>query len=433
MTGAIWSKTIGLLFLLLVLLAEFHLANAQTGIGTSELDRLVSRHRPHALAENARNSLDLVERQITIPGIDNPVTFSIPGFEFYGCGKCHTADKLIEAAAARMRFVTQAIGKRTAKKVPLRQYIIQTYSDNLLHEQQFAHATFDTIRVFPRTIIIDTKVYNLATHLHETLHLTQLFLGHVNELEAYGLNALSDPRFLILNYPYFDDVTGFFFMPDLASVLKAYFSREVKESLSIPREVQWYMLPFDKLGGVTSAIAKMEPLLTEVGRLNREHPLEIAYLSDQTGIRSLALELAAVKQLALPPLTVSDDLRSRAFEALALQMTKTDNTRLGYVIDRKKEALMTLQYQLALNDPNERLLLYFHYLKQRFILPNGEIKLDPEDREDFQQYLQTKVGQIRSMLQYEGMTPIERSEGRQWEQSIKELLPAYINKAKALK
>lgn len=426
MTGTFWSK-ITLVFLLHILLVDLQLANAQSAIGTSELDRLVSQHRPHPLAGNTRSSLDVVERQITIPDIVDPVTFSIPGFEFYGCGKCHTVDKLIETATARMRFVTQTIGRHTAKKVPLRQYIIQTYSDNLLHEQQFAHATFDTIRLFPRTIIIDTKVYNLATHLHETLHLTQLFLGHVNELEAYGLNALSDPRFLILNYPYFDDVTRFFFVPDLASVLKTYFSREVKESLSIPREVQWYMLPFDKLGNVAAAIVKMQPLLAEVSRINREHPLEIAYLSDQTGVRSLALELTAVKQLPLPPLTVSDDLRSRAFEVLALQMAKTDNTRLGYVIDRKKEALMTLQHQLAVNDPNECLLLYFHYLKQRFILPNDEIKLEPEDREDFQQYLRVKVEQIRSMLQYEGITPVERSAGRQWEQTIKDLLPANIN------
>ena len=424
MKEGFWSKTTLPIFLFLILLPRP--GNAQPG--TSDLDRLISQHRPQALAENSRKALDQFERQIAVSDGAEPVIFSIPGFEFYGCGKCHKADDLVEAAAKRMRHVTQVLlqDNPAIKNIPLRQYIIQTYADKLLREPQFAHATFDTIRVFPRTILIDSKVYNLATHLHETLHLTQTFLDHVNELEAYGLNARADPRFLILNYPYFADVVSGFFMPDFEQLLKTYFARGTKENLSIPREVQWYMQPFDKLADLAAAIVRMTPLLNEVGRLNREHPVEIAYLSDRTGIHSLALELVAVKQLPLPPLTVTDDQRSQAFEALDFQMGKNDNTRLGYVIDRKKEALMTLQYQLAINDPAERLRLYFHYLKQRFILPNGEINLAPGDKEDFRQYVRTKVERVETMLQYEGITAIERSAGKQWAENIKKGLPANV-------
>lgn len=416
-------------FLVLILFAG--LGATQPTIGITDLDRLISLHRPPRLAENDRKSLDRFERQIAVVDGAEPVTFSISGFVFYGCAKCHKADDLVESAAKRMRYVTQTLLQENPaiKKIPLRQYIIQTYADNLLHEQQFAHATFDTIRVFPRTILVDSKVYNFATHLHETLHLTQTFLDHVNELEAYGLNARSDPRFLILNYPYFADVVSGFFMPDFERVLKAWFARETKEHLSVPREVQWFMQPFDKLAGLEDTIIRMKPLFAEVGRLNRNHPVEIAYLSDRTGVSSLALELAAVKQLPLQPLAVEDDFCAQAFKVLDFQMAKTDNTRLGYVIDRKKEALMTLQHQLKVADPAERLQIYFHYLKQRFILPNGEINLAPGDKEDFLQYAQAKIERVRNMLQYEGITPIEREAGRQWEDNIKKELSAYTTES----
>ena len=53
----------------------------------------------------------------------------------------------------------------------------------------------------PAAILIDSKAYQEATHLHESLHLTQKFIGLANELEAYSLNIISDPRLLLLNFP----------------------------------------------------------------------------------------------------------------------------------------------------------------------------------------------------------------------------------------
>ena len=205
-------------------------------------------------------------------------------------------------------------------KVPLRQYIIQPYSDALLQPGQLAHATFDTIRISPGSILIDTKAYGEATHLHETLHLTQAFLGHVNELEAYGLNIRSDPRFLILNFPYFAKVLEAFFIPDMNQILNAYFERGIREKSSVPRETQWFLEEFDEatLQRLSQAIAKMEPLLTEVSRLNRELPLQSAYWSDRTGVRSLLLEIAAVKHLPLPELTVSAETKAAARCILSL-------------------------------------------------------------------------------------------------------------------
>jgi hypothetical protein len=180
----------------------------------------------------------------------------------------------------------------------------------------------------------------------------------------------------------------------------------------------------DKLA---SAIAQMTPLLAEVGQINREQYLTAAYQSDRTGIPSLALDLAAVKHLPLPPLATPEPERVRAFELLTLQMEKTDNTRLGYVIDRKKEALMHLQHQLGIKDPGERLRLYFHYLQQRFILPDGQINLKPADKEDFERYVRARIHDIQNLMKHEGITPIEQTEGRQWEEKIKKALADYTS------
>ena len=142
-----------------------------------------------------------------------------------------------------------------------------------------------TVRISPAAVLIDREVYGENTHLHEFLHLTQKFVGPANELEAYGLNVRSDPRFLLLNFPYFEDVVKTFFMPDLPKVLNNFFSRPIKEKLNVPREVQWFLAPFDPgaLDRLQRAIEKMEPLLSEVERLNRAHPKTTAYLSEQNG------------------------------------------------------------------------------------------------------------------------------------------------------
>lgn len=406
-------------FLLLLLFVGSRAEGTPTNIG--DLDRLLVQHQPKFL--DKRESLDQFERQMILSEGTEPVTFSIPGFAFFGCDKCHKGDDLVASAESRLRQVILALHKTyPAIKIPLRQYIVQAYMDKWLQGQQLAHTTFDTIRIFPNGILIDSKVYELATHQHETLHLTQTFLGSVNELEAYGLNVRADPRFMLLNYPYFSDVMSAFFVPEFEKTLKTWFARDTRSDLHVPREVQWYLMPFDKMDRLASAIARMSPLLDEVTRINKEQYLTAAYQSDRTGIPSLALDLAAVKLLPLPPITTAENQRDRAFEILAFQMEKNDNTRLGYVIDRKKEALMNLRYQLGLNDPAERLRLYFHYLKQRYILPDGQINLKPVDREDFLQYVQNRITGVQNLLKYEGITPVELAGGRQWEEHIKKEL-----------
>ena len=289
-----------------------------------------------------------------------------------------------------------------------------------------AHATFDTIRISPGSILIDTKAYGEATHLHETLHLTQAFLGHVNELEAYGLNIRSDPRFLILNFPYFAIVLEAFFIPDMNQILNAYFERGIREKSSVPRETQWFLEEFDEatLQRLSQAIAKMEPLLTEVSRLNRELPLQSAYWSDRTGVRSLLLEIAAVKHLPLPELTVSAETKAAAFDVFDLQFDKDDNTRLGYIIDRRKEALMHLQYGKGPKDPAQRLALYFHYLKKRFLDDKDKIHLAADNLQALADYVNQKVTGIETMIQLPGFTPVEKESARAWVATIKKELAA---------
>lgn len=399
-------------------------------VGVEELDRLLSLHQMRKLPAGSRAPLDTLQRKVD-EGFPEPVVFSISGVEYYGCGKCHDGEALLNSAVKRMRDVVQSIPRNApgVREIPFRQYIIQTYQDDLLNPQQFAHATFDTIRVSPGAILIDKRAYGWATHLHETLHLAQPFLGHVNELEAYGLNARSDPRFLILKHPYFADVAKAFFLPDFDDIVRTVFSGKIRENSSVPAEVQLYLSAFDApvLDRLSKTTAELAPLLDEAGRLNRERPLELAYWSDRTGIPSLALDLAAAKLTTLPPLTSTEETRAKAFEIFSAQMGKTDNTRLGYVIDRKKESLTILQYQLGLTDPAERLRLYFHFLKRRF-LAGGKYNLDAEDKTEIADYVRDKVAKTARILSYEGVSPIEREEGEKWREKIKKEIADYLGR-----
>lgn len=380
-------------------------------IGVGELSELLQKHLPQKPPEDFQ-SLDVLERSFPIYKDGSTAVFSIPGFKFYGCDRCHQGEELLARADERMRLTLSRLTTQLPgfDKVPFRQYIIQPWADELLSPRQFAHATFDTIRIFPGTILIDERVYGRATHLHETLHLVQEFVGHANELEAYGLNIRSDPRFLLLNFPYFANVVTAYYDSGFKRVLEEFYARPIREDLQVPREVQWYMEGLDPETDdrLRQAIAKMEPLLMEVSRLNREHPLEMSYLSRQTGIVSLPLDIAAVELLSLPTLAVSETVAAKAFEALNTQMTKLDNTRLGYLIDRKEEALLTLRYQMKLSDPGERLRLYFHYLKQRFIGPDGKVRLVIDNRDDFLAYTKDQLARIEKMAKFERLTDIER-------------------------
>ena len=207
-------------------------------------------------------------------------------------------------------------------------------------------------------------------------------------------------------------------------ILNAYFERGTREKSNVPREVQWFLNEYDEvaLQRLSQTIVKMEPLLAEVSRLNLEFPLQSAYWSDRTGVRSLLLEIAAVKHLPLPELTVSAETKAQAFDVFDLQFNKDDNIRLGYIIDRQKEALMHLQYGKGPKDPAQRLALYFHYLKSKFLDDKGNIRLTVDNLQAFTDYVNHKVTGIETMIQRPGFTPIEKEAARTWVTTIKKEL-----------
>ncbi len=387
---------------------------AEEPIGLGELNRLIQLHLPKKFQEGVDSG---PSKKIKLLPESEETVFTIPGFETYGCGECHQAEQLLDRSIDRMRksLVLLASIFPDLPPPPLKQFIIQSWADEWLRPGQFAHTTFDTIRIFPAAILVDSQVYGNATHLHESLHLTQPFLGIANELEAYGLNIRSDPRFLLLNFPYFADTLTVFFITDFPDILNRFFAREVKEAvlgedLNVPREVQWFLMPFevDTLNRVATAIENLEPVLREVSRLNREYPLESAYLGEQTRAVSLLLDIAAVKILPLPPLDLDSSALDEAFSILERQFNKLDNTRLGYRIDRKREALMTMSYHLRLKDSATRLGIYFRFLKKRFIGVGGEVKLVVPDEKDFKLFVEEKRRDIAKIAGSPKLTPVEK-------------------------
>ena len=383
--------------------------NADELVGLGELDRLIQLHLPKKYEEGIHGP----SKKVKLVPKGEETVFTIPGFDVYGCGECHQAEQLLGKSIDRMR---QSLNRLTIispelPPPPLKQFIIQSWSDEWLRSGQFAHTTFDTIRIFPAAILVDSKVYGNATHLHESLHLTQSFLGMANELEAYGLNVRSDPRFLILNFPYFSDTVTTFFIPELPDILNRFFAREVKQEVTVPQEVQWFLMAFedDTLKKIAAAIKKLETVLQEVSRLNRKYPIESAYLGEQTRAASLLLDIAAVKVLPLPPLDLDPASLKEAFSILEIQFNKLDNTRLGYRIDRKHEALMMMTYHLRLKDSAVRLGIYFRFLRQRFIGADGEVKLVVPDAEDLKLYIKEKRRDISKMSDSIKLPPIEKA------------------------
>ena len=401
-------KKISIVVIGFLVFAAFPL-NADELVGLGELDRLIQLHLPKKYEEGIHGP----SKKVKLVPKGEETVFTIPGFDVYGCGECHQAEELLGKSIDRMR---QSLNRLTIispelPHPPLKQFIIQSWSDEWLRSGQFAHTTFDTIRIFPAAILVDSKVYGNATHLHESLHLTQSFLGMANELEAYGLNVRSDPRFLILNFPYFSDTVTTFFIPELPDILNRFFAREVKQEVTVPQEVQWFLMAFedDTLKKIAAAIKKMETVLQEVSRLNRKYPIESAYLGEQTRAASLLLDIAAVKVLPLPPLDLDPSSLKEAFSILDIQFNKLDNTRLGYRIDRKHEALMMMTYHLRLKDPAVRLGIYFRFLRQRFIGADGEVKLVVPDAEDLNLYIKEKRRDISKMSDSLKLTPIEKA------------------------
>ena len=376
----------------------------------AELHQLIQSHLPYSLPDS-KPPADRFDASISLNLEEDPVLFSIPGFHSLGCSKCHKGQSLHFRAASRLRRVLTRLKSIQPEltQIPLRQYIIQSWSDALLAPHQLAHTTFDTIRISPAAILIDKKAYQEATHLHESLHLTQSFVGPANELEAYSLNIISDPRFLLLNFPYFQDVVTTFFIKDFSKILNDFYARPIREKLNVPRETQWFLAPFNKneLNRLKLAIDKMIPLLNEISRLNREYPKEIAYLSEQAGNPALLLEIIAANRLLIPNSGVSEEIQKQAFDIFDLQMNKKDNTRLGYKINRKKEAFLFIQSKLKIKEAITHLLLYFEYLKKRFNLSEGEVDLKVTEDEDFISYTLSKIEGIRKMINYNGLSQIE--------------------------
>ncbi|MBC8282380.1 MAG: hypothetical protein H8E32_01080, partial [Nitrospinae bacterium] len=165
---------------------------AEESMGLGELDRLIKIHKPQKPAEDFDPNIGPTK---SVKLDSGETLFSIPGFKAYGCGECHQPDDLLNRSANRMRQTLKRLHSifPDLPPVPLKQFIIQSWSGELLQPWQFAHTTFDSIRISPAAILIDSRVYGDATHLHESLHFTQTFLGADNELEAYGLNIRSDP------------------------------------------------------------------------------------------------------------------------------------------------------------------------------------------------------------------------------------------------
>ena len=89
-------------------------------------------------------------------------------------------------------------------------------------------------------------------------------------------------------------------------------------------------------------------------------------------------------------------------------MNKKDNTRLGYKINRKKEALLFIQHKLKVTNPITRLRLYFEYLKQHFVTPAGRITFQVKGGSDFCSYTSSKIEDILKMISYQGLSQIER-------------------------
>ena len=408
-------KLIKIFLFPLFLFSIFDLVWSREQIGPSELSSLIELHQPRKPPSDI-NFLDKFEIDFTLEKGGHPTILAIPGFKFYGCYKCHQAKPLAKQVFKMIRKASIFLKREIAplENISLRKFIIQPYSNALLKENQFAHTTFDAIRIFPRTLIINTNFYHNATLIHEVLHLTQPFIGHPNELEAYALNALADPRFLLLNYRYFENLMQAFYVPDFQKILREFFARELKSEWKIPAETQWYILPANEsaLRVITEGIHVFRPVIEELFRLNREYPLLTSYWSDRTGIPSLVLDLAAVQVLPLPKIKVLPKIKDKAFQIFAQQFNKTDNTALGYVIDRKKETLMTLSYQYSLQNEGQGLAIYFHYLKKRFVGKDGELNLEPDDKKDFQIFLKTKVGEIKKMLEYNGLSREEKEAGR---------------------
>ena len=69
---------------------------------------------------------------------------------------------------------------------------------------------------------------------------------------------------------------------------------------------------------------------------------------------------------------------------------------------------MILTYRMKIKDPQKRLALYFHFLKDRYIGPDGEVNLKVSDQEDLKKFVEEKRVHINRMMKSKNFTEIER-------------------------
>ena len=69
---------------------------------------------------------------------------------------------------------------------------------------------------------------------------------------------------------------------------------------------------------------------------------------------------------------------------------------------------MILTYKMNIKDPKLRLSLYFHFLKNRYIGQDGEVRLKITDEEDLKKFVEEKGLQITQMTKLKNFTEIER-------------------------
>ena len=158
-------------FLLIYCLTFIPSIFAAEKMGLGELDRLIKIHKPQKPTKDFDATVGPTKSVQLLPK-SKPTVFSIPGFKAYGCGECHQSNDLLDLSINRMQQTLKrlyAISPDLAP-APLKQFIIQSWSGELLQPWQFAHTTFDSIRISPATILIDSRIYGNATHLHESLH-----------------------------------------------------------------------------------------------------------------------------------------------------------------------------------------------------------------------------------------------------------------------
>ena len=74
------------------------------------------------------------------------------------------------------------------------------------------------------------------------------------------------------------------------------------------------------------------------------------------------------------------------------------------------------------------MILYFKYLKQRFVKQEGEINLNVDQDQDFNSYTLAKIKGIQKMSSYKNLSQIERDGAKKLIEEITFTLKPVINK-----